>query len=200
VHVTGKSSLIKILFRLGPLHGVAPSSGGYAFIDGIDISTLKLAAVRKALGYVPQSPITFAGTLYENFYKDSTNASEAAACKILAACGLSKIATLDALGQQMASLNLTEGEVQLLAAAKALVKKPQVVVLDEATSALGQVAADHLIRVIDHEAADATVLSIAHRIKAVLHYDRILVLKHGGKVDAFDTPAALKQQDGYFAR
>jgi ABC-type multidrug transport system fused ATPase/permease subunit len=56
---SGKSTLLKLLFRLGPLEGVAPSSGGCVVVDGVDISTLKLHALRKAIAVVPQDPVVF---------------------------------------------------------------------------------------------------------------------------------------------
>ena len=65
----GKSTLLNLLFRLGPLKGVAPSSGGTVRIDGVDIATLRLSTLRAAIAVVPQEPVVFAGTLRANITK-----------------------------------------------------------------------------------------------------------------------------------
>eukprot|EP00415_Alexandrium_ostenfeldii_P003982 UN3982 len=84
-------------------------------------------------------------------------------------------------------------------AARALVRRPKILILDESTAFLDGESAERLLEVIATQCKDSTVLSIAHRLRFVLASDRILVLS-GGRLIAFDTPAKLlEDQDGYFA-
>jgi len=196
---SGKSTLLNLLFRLGPLTGVAPDSGGSVVIDGVDIASLRLECLRKALGVVPQEPVTFKGSLKANL--GGRGITDAAALAALTACGLQKLASATALRKELSASDLSVGEVQLLAAARALVRRPKILVLDEATAALDRDSADRLLGVISKQAADSTVLSIAHRLSFVLQCDRIMVLRRGGTLEAFDTPEELQRNpDSYFSR
>jgi len=196
---SGKSTLVNLLFRLGPLKGVAPSSGGVVSIDGVDIASLTLECLRAALGIVPQEPVVFSGSLKDNLGGDSV--TDVAALTALVSCGLPSLARHTSLDKELLASDLSLGEVQLLAAARALLRCPKVLVLDEATAALDKDSADRLLGVISTQAANTTVLSIAHRLTFVLGCDRILVLRRGGTLEAFDTPSELQRdQDSYFVR
>ena len=81
--------------------------------------------------------------------------------------------------------------VQLFCVARALVRRPRILVLDEATADLDQDSANELLKVIDTSFKEITVISIAHRLNFIKNSDRILVLNAGGTVNAFDTPAKL---------
>lgn len=211
----GKTTFLKLLFRLGPLQGVPPSSGGRLRIDGIDIATLKLKELRQAIGVVPQEPTIFRGTLRENLMgtlgssghrqvdsvgSAEANADDAEALTALAACGLEQLASRRAALDEMLSADLSVGSKQLLAAARVILRRPRVLVLDEATASLSQTSADLLMRVVAEQCSGATVLSIAHRLRYILRCDRVIVLGRGGTVEAFDAPAELGRNiGGYFA-
>uniref|UniRef100_A0A7S2AQI3 ABC transporter domain-containing protein n=1 Tax=Alexandrium andersonii TaxID=327968 RepID=A0A7S2AQI3_9DINO len=84
-------------------------------------------------------------------------------------------------------------------AARALVRRPKVLILDECTASLDRESADRLLEVLSSRSKGVTVLAIAHRLRFVLKSDRILVLSMG-KVVACDTPAKLLEQpDSYFS-
>jgi ABC-type multidrug transport system fused ATPase/permease subunit len=116
----------------------------------------------------------------------------------LVTCRLSELAErgLDGtMGQ------LSDGQRQLFCVARALVRKPKILVLDESTADLDQDSANDLLRVIDENFTETTVISIAHRLNFIRNSDKILVLNTGGTINAFDTPEnLLKDTDGYFAR
>ena len=126
--------------------------------------------------------------------------TDAEALLALNSCGLTSLAKPKALAEELHAEDLSLGEMQLLATARALIRQPKVLVFDEATAALDQASSDRLLAVIAKQTGDATVLSVAHRLSVVLQCDRILVLKRGGLLDIVGTPAALSQGDGYFAR
>lgn len=209
----GKSSLTLALFRF------LEARKGTIFIDGLDISKIKLEELRSRLAIIPQDPVLFSGTVRSNL--DPFNQHEdAALLDSLHRVHLipeSGIAT-PALPQPSTSgtstptknpslnlstrvseggLNLSQGQRQLLCLARAIVSRPKIMVLDEATSAV-DMATDALIQSsIREEFGDATLLVIAHRLSTIADFDRILVLSDG-QVAEYGTPRELwgSEDDG----
>ncbi|GAB9477808.1 Atp-binding protein, partial [Globisporangium polare] len=186
----GKSSLTMALFRINEL------SSGRIVIDGVDLSTVSLSALRSRLSIIPQSPVLFKGTLraYMDPFEDYSDAQIWAA--------LEKAGLKELVGNLESKLvhelsengeNLSVGERQMLCLARALLCQARVVVMDEATASIDHETERRLQSMIAREFADATVLTIAHRLATVLESDRILVLDDG-KVVEFDTPRALVQR------
>lgn len=202
---SGKSTLVSLLLRLGPLRGVPPSSGGRVSISGVDISTLKLSDLRAAVAIVPQEPAVFEGSLKDNVGEEF---GDAEVLSTLASCGLDvrqltqkeeDAPVTETLSAPIAGGRATVGQMQLLMVARALVRRPKVLILDECSASLDKGLADRLFEVVKTRARDSTVLIIAHRLRLVLDADRILVLRQGEKI-ALDTPAKLLEDaDGYFA-
>ncbi|EQC25884.1 hypothetical protein SDRG_16257 [Saprolegnia diclina VS20] len=179
----GKSSLTMALFRLYPL------VSGAICIDGRDIASLSLPALRRQISIIPQNPVLFKGSL--RAYLDPFEAeTDAALYDALRKVQL-PVASLD----DEAGANWSVGERQMLCLARALLAQARVVVLDEATAAIDHATDLHLQEVIASAFKDATVLTIAHRLHTVVHSDRVLVLEAGEAV-AFGAPKALVQDAG----
>lgn len=185
---SGKSSLVTALLRLVEV------SSGSIFIDGVDVSKIGLNALRSRVSIVPQDPVLFAGSVRLNMdpfgQHDDLSVSEA-----LRMVGISGIGLADQV--EDGGQNLSVGQRQMLCIARALLADARIILLDEATAAI-DVESDAVIqKAIRTHFANATCLTVAHRLNTILDSDRILVLDHG-RVAEFDSPSALLARPGSF--
>ncbi|TMW62208.1 hypothetical protein Poli38472_009701 [Pythium oligandrum] len=192
----GKSSLMIALFR------ITEFESGSLFIDGVDISQLKLRELRRSLAIIPQDPVLFSGSLRENLdpYGDY---SDEAIWNVLKQVHLADAVTKWGAGLEFIVSergdNLSVGQRQLVCIGRALLKDSKIVVLDEATANVDS-ATDNLIQATIKETfRHKTVLIIAHRINTIMHCDKIAVMD-AGKVAEFGSPAELlRQSDSIFS-
>ncbi|KAI0784237.1 ABC protein [Abortiporus biennis] len=207
----GKSSLMLALFRIVEL----PS--GSITIDGIDISTIGLRDLRTKVAIIPQDPLLFSGTIRSNLdpfalYDDARLWDALRRSYLIestpddfkkprpSSSGASTPVNrfnLDTIVEAEGA-NLSVGERSLLSLARALVKDSKVVVLDEATASVDLETDAKIQQTIQTQFSDKTLLCIAHRLRTIISYDRILVLD-AGKIAEFDTPLNLfLKNDGIF--
>ncbi|KAI9357777.1 phosphatidyl serine synthase-domain-containing protein [Pilaira anomala] len=197
---SGKSTLAMSLFRF-----MDPTEGKI-LVDGIDIHSIGLDDLRSRLTIIPQDPVLFSGTLRSNLdpfgqYDDQVLWTALKRSHLIDG-QLNRLSS--SVSEETISLdspvtvngnNWSQGQRQLIALARALVKKTSLIILDEATSSVDFDTDFQIQQTIHKEFYDSTLLCIAHRIRSVADYDRILVLDHG-QVKEFDTPYALMQKDG----
>ena len=191
----GKSTLFDLVQRFyDPDDGVISMAGQ-------DIRELSLEAVRGAVGYVPQDPVMFSGTLRENLLYANAKASDE---EIQQALELAHAASFVAgLSQGLDTtvgedgVGLSGGQRQRLAIARALLSKPAILLLDEATSALDAESENHIRLSIDGLKGRMTILVIAHRLSTVRQADRILVLEDGQIVDSGTHDQLMDSSDLY---
>jgi len=184
----GKSTLLALLLRFYDPHQ------GRITLDGSDVRTLDLTALRGAMGLVSQEPVLFSGSVAENLrYGDP----EADIDRLrIAAQDASALDFIDALPQGFdtplgpGGVQLSGGQRQRLAIARALLKNPAVLLLDEATSALDAESERLVQQALDRLMVGRTSIVIAHRLATVIAADRLLVLE-GGKLVAAGTHAEL---------
>jgi ATP-binding cassette, subfamily C (CFTR/MRP), member 1 len=191
----GKSSLIKLFWM-----SLAPSEGK-VLVDGHDITQQDLKTLRNEVMVVSQDTALFQGTLGENIDPNMTEKDYPNAMEILTELGLGgeKITTkgmeskVDTDGN-----NFSQGEKQLICFARTLINKKKIIILDEATSNIDMETELAIKRIQETKFADSTMFIIAHRLKTVMHCDRIMVLKFGRIVE-FDSPKNLLEiPDGLF--
>ncbi|MGP8301675.1 ABC transporter ATP-binding protein [Streptomyces inhibens] len=173
----GKSTLVKLVARF-----YDPSSGAVR-IDGTDLRELDLTGYRHRLGVVPQEPYLFAGTVRDAIAygrPDATDAEVEAAARAVGAHAM--IATLD--GGYLHEVaergrNLSAGQRQLLALARAELVDPDVLLLDEATAALDLATEAVVNQATDRLVGRRTTLVVAHRLTTAARADRVVVLDRG---------------------
>ena len=192
----GKSSIMNVLFRMTEL----PS--GSITIDGIDISTVGLHDLRSRISIIPQDPSLFRGTIRSNLdpFNEHTDLDLWSALRQahLVENNSENGLNLESLIESEGS-NLSLGQRQLMALARALVRGSQIIVCDEATSSIDFESDRKVQETIINGFSNKTLLCIAHRLRTIIGYDRVCVVDDG-RVAEIDTPLALFDQGGAFRR
>lgn len=191
----GKSSVVDLLLRL-----YEPDSGAI-LIDGKDLCEYELGSWRGAIGVVSQEAFVFNQSIEENIRFGYLSASEEDIVEAAQAAGAHSFIVDLPEGYQTIigerGYRLSGGEKQRLALARALVRKPQLLILDEATSNLDS-HSEHLIQqALEKFQKDRTVIVVAHRLSTVLKADQILVLNKGAVVESGSHQELLEKNGCY---
>jgi ATP-binding cassette subfamily B protein len=196
---SGKSTLVKLLVGL-----YAPTSGG-VFYNDISTNDFRYNLARRQIGLVTQETHLFAGSIRENIRYVKPDASDAeivtameqAACSYLLEKSPEGLDTV--IGEM--GMKLSGGERQRLAIARALIRKPPLLIFDEATSALDSLTEEQVsntVRSISAQRTQMTML-IAHRLSTIMHADTIFVLERGSIVEQGTHADLLEQRGLYYA-
>ncbi|KAI4855441.1 ABC multidrug transporter-like protein, partial [Aureobasidium sp. EXF-8846] len=196
----GKSSILSSLFRISELNH------GTITIDGVNIANIGLHDLRLRLSIIPQEPTLFKGTVRSNLdpfnkYADVQlwsalrQAGLAAEDRESGNIGVHRV-HLDAPVEEKGT-NYSLGQRQMIAVARALVRDARIIVCDEATSSVDFETDRRIQQAILRGFKGKTLLCIAHRLRTILTYDKILVMD-AGKIAETDTPLALWEKGGIF--
>jgi ATP-binding cassette, subfamily B, multidrug efflux pump len=190
----GKSSIIRLLSRL-----YEPTKGRI-LIDGIDIREITQAELRRCVGVILQDAFLFSGDIKDNITLGEDYAIE----QVVEAAELMNVDRFiqdlpEAYETQVRErgTNLSGGQKQLLAFARAAIRDPRILILDEATASL-DVSTEFLIQqALDRLLINRTTIIIAHRLSTIRNVDRILVLKQGEVVEAGSHEQLIAKQGLY---
>ena len=185
---SAKTTLVQMIPRL------YDTTTGQVRVGGKDVRDYDIESLRDQVSVVLQKNVLFSGTIKENLRWGNPNASDE---ELVAAC---KLAQADEFVRsfpdgydtyiEQGGTNVSGGQKQRLCIARALLKKPKILILDDSTSAV-DTKTDALIRkAFREEIPDTTKIIIAQRISSIEDADRVIVLD-GGRIDAFDTPQQL---------
>ena len=193
---SGKSTLLNLL--LGHYHADASS----ILIDGKELASVSEKVRSKMIGLVPQEPFIKAGTIRENIIMDRDIQENDLLLSIQVAQLNSLLNRLPngldtALGE--GGKNLSSGQKQLIALARALATKPKILILDEATSSLDSETESLIQRSLNELKGSVTLIVVAHRLSTVRHSDEILALSHGQIIER-GTHSVLMNNNGYYAK
>lgn len=194
---SGKSSLMISLFRITELE----DDGGAILIDDVNVRQIGTSTLRLNLSIIPQDPIIFSNTVRYNLDPFRTCSSDEL-WEVLRKVQMDTVIRElpNGLEEQVSEggENFSQGQRQLLCIARALLRKPKILVMDEATASIDNATDAHIQTMIRENFKDATVLTIAHRLNTIMDSDRVLVLDNGN-IAEFDSPEnLLKKEDGLF--
>jgi ATP-binding cassette subfamily C protein LapB len=174
---SGKSTLIKLINRLHE------ASEGKVYIDGADVKQLDTALLRSQIGFVPQEPMLFSGTLLENICLADLRVDEEMLAKSVIISGVEEFAKAHANGYDMrieeAGANLSGGERQAVTIARALVHDPDVLIFDEPTSAMDNHTERRFKERLKSMIEDKTMILVTHKTSMLDLVDRIVVMDRG---------------------
>ncbi|MEO6825750.1 MAG: ABC transporter ATP-binding protein [Microbacteriaceae bacterium] len=191
----GKTTLVNLLPRLFDV------TGGAVFIDGVDVRELDPDALWSRIGLIPQKPYLFSGTVASNLRYGKPDATDDELWEAL------KIAQAKSFVEQMAGgldapiaqggTNVSGGQRQRLAIARALVKRPEIYVFDDSFSALDSATDARLRLALSRHRKDATMIIVAQRVATIMDADQIIVLEGGALVGVGTHEELLETSETY---
>ncbi|KAF8307151.1 hypothetical protein DL93DRAFT_2159641 [Clavulina sp. PMI_390] len=191
---SGKSTLTLALLRLIP-------TDGNVYYDGVSTKTLNLDALRLNVTVIPQQPELMSGSIRQNLdpFEEHDDAELNDALRAAGLFALQEdVAPEDRIGLDTsvsgAGGNFSLGQRQIIALARALVRRSKILILDEATASMDHKTDALIQHSLRTHFSDCTVLTIAHRLQTIMDSDKILVLDSGNLVE-FDSPQNLLAQE-----
>lgn len=194
---SGKSSILNLLM------GFYEPREGTITIDGVDVKNIHLGAIRQLISIVLQDNVLFNTSIKENFKLISPDIDDEAIIKACTAAKIHEYVMTLAKGYDTIvgerGRNLSNGQRQKLAIARALIYNPSLLIFDEATSALDHKTEQAINATFKELTPDITIINITHRLENIQQYDYIYVLDEGAIVEK-GTHETLLQLDGIYSQ
>ena len=193
---SGKSTIAELILR-----NYDPNNGEI-MIDNKNLKKHNLDIVRQNIGYVPQSTFLFSDSISNNIKFGNINASNEDVIRFSKFANVHK--DIDSFYEKYNSIlgergiNLSGGQRQRIAIARALIKKPKIIILDDSLSAVDTETEDKIFRNILNDITNCTKIIISHRISTVKHCDKIIVMNEGEKVQE-GSHSELIKKEGYYS-
>lgn len=193
---SGKSTIAELLMRM------YDATGGSIQIDGHNIKDLELGSLRRQIGFVPQDVFLFSEDIYNNiaFGLPETDKEEAKQYAHYASIGTEIERFPQGFDTMVGErgVTLSGGQKQRISIARALIKKPNILLLDDSLSAVDSATEKQIQKSLDNLLAGKTAIVITHRIFALMHFDNILVLDNG-KITEQGSHEELMRHNGAYA-
>jgi ATP-binding cassette subfamily B multidrug efflux pump len=193
---SGKSTLLELLCR------VYDPNEGEILIDQNNIKKININELRNCIGYVPQSTFLFSDTIENNIKFGKSNASNYEIVKSAEIACLSK--DIDSFKNKYETIlgergvNLSGGQKQRLAIARAIIKKPKILILDDSLSAVDTETEEKILSSLKDVTKNMTVIIATHRVSSAKTCDKILVLRNGSILE-FGSHEDLIKKNGYYS-
>ena len=192
---SGKSTLLNLIVRLYNL------DEGEIKVDNKNINSIDIKSLRSQIGYVPQDVFLFSDTIENNIKFGSINSTEK---EIINVCKIAdihnniegfenKYKTL--LGER--GVNLSGGQKQRISIARALIRKPKLLIFDDCLSAVDTETEENIIKSLNNLNYPTTSIFVSHRISSIKNANKIIVL-NDGKIEQYGTHNELMSEDGYY--
>ena len=181
---SGKTSLINLIPRFYDV------SAGRVTVDGTDVRAFPLRALRGGIGLVPQGSLLFSGTIAENLLWGNEDASPEEIVRAAAIAGANDFVMRFPQGYEtrisQGGTSVSGGQRQRLCIARALIRRPKILILDDSLSAVDNATESNILNAFSRELKDTTVILVSQRFSSVRHADRIVVLDRG-RVESIGT-------------
>ncbi len=192
----GKTTMINLITRM-----FDPSSG-IVRVGGVDVKKLDLSALRGYIGCVPQEAFLFSDTLENNIKFGNAEATQSEIEEAAKNAAVHDSIVDFSMGYQTRvgerGVTLSGGQKQRMSIARALIKKPKILLLDDSLSAVDTQTEELILNNLENITNDITMIVVCHRISSAKNADYILVLNEG-KVDQFGTHKTLIKEPGHYA-
>jgi ATP-binding cassette subfamily C (CFTR/MRP) protein 1 len=192
---SGKSSFLLSLFRM-----LENMPNGSISIDDVDLTTVPRSVIRQRLTAIPQETLIIPGSMRENidpFKTSNVDEIDSALEKVGLA---SVIADRGGIETEMTDIGLSQGELQLFAVARALLRPSKVLVVDEMTSSMDHLSEKRVLDLVQTEFESSTVLAVAHRLATIVDFDMVIVLDAGCLVESGRPRELLQKSDSQFKK
>jgi ATP-binding cassette subfamily B protein len=181
---SGKTTIMNLLT------GLLQKDSGEILIDGVEIDDIKKNSFRRQIAVVPQKTTLFAGSLWDNLVYGQAMVTYDEVCEVIKQIGLDEFVDslpggLDAEVRELGA-NFSGGQQQRIAIARALLRKPRLLLFDEATSALDSESEEQVKKAIDAMMGQCTMVMIAHRMATIRKCDLIFKLSPGGGMKVYN--------------
>ncbi|ROW14588.1 hypothetical protein VPNG_03161 [Cytospora leucostoma] len=190
---SGKSTL------LAALTGLIEPTSGTILIDGLDISSIRPSELRKHLNTVPQEPFFLYKTLAMNLDPSGESSPEAMRSALESIEMWDMVESGGGLDAEISLDNYSQGQKQLIALARAILKPSRIFLMDEATSSVDHHTADMMQRIIRDRFHDRTVVAVVHKLREIADFDLVLVMD-AGQVVEIGRPSELLESDSRFRK
>lgn len=189
---SGKSSLLLTILRMLEI------SAGNIELDGFDLATLPRAIIRSRVTALPQDTLSVPGSVRTNLDPLGTCTTEAVSNALTKVGLLELINERGGIDARINDIGLSQGEMQLFAVARTLLRPSKLLIIDEMTSAVDTTTEKRMLNLIRTEFKESTVIAVAHRLHTISDFD-IIVVMDAGKIVEYGPPEDLLGKDnGWF--